>query len=125
MTTTFTYNENNFINTIMFEYDGRNYIIDYVGYCSSLFEKHINILINNNIENIDKIIELYYTKKQIINARKIYYKDDYIKALLIPKLFSKFLDAIDKQYVIDLSDAETEIYYSDDDINYYDDNFDY
>ena len=40
MTAIITYNENDFINTIMNEYDGRNYIIDYVNYCSSLFEKH-------------------------------------------------------------------------------------
>jgi ABC-type proline/glycine betaine transport system substrate-binding protein len=117
------YNETNFINTIMYEYDGRNFIIDYAGYCTSLFEKHIDILIRNNIDTIDNIIEIYYTKKQIKNSKK-FYKNNYIKTLLVPKLFSKFLDAIDKQNNLELSDAETEIYYSDDEINYYDDNFD-
>ena len=124
MTAIITYNENDFINTIMNEYDGRNYIIDYVNYCSSLFEKHINNLINYNINSIDNNIAIYYTKKQILNSKKIYKNNEYIIALLAPKLFSKFLDAIDKQYSIDLSDAETEIYYSDEDINYEDDNFD-
>jgi hypothetical protein len=62
MTTESTYNENNFINTIMYEYDGRNYIIDYIGYCSSLFEKHINLLINNNIDKIDNIIKINILK---------------------------------------------------------------
>lgn len=118
-----SYNETNFINSIMYEYDGSNYIIDYVGYCTTLFEKHIDILIRNNIHSIDNIVEIYYTKKQIKNSKKLY-KNDYIKALLVPKLFSKFLDAIDNQNKIELSDAETEIYYTDDEINYYDDNFD-
>lgn len=117
------YNETTFINSIMQEYEGRNFIIDYIGYCTSLFDKHINILIRNNIDRIDSIIEIYYTKKQIKNSKKYYY-NDYIKTLLVPKLFAKFLDAIDNQNKIELSDAETEIYYTDDEINYNDDNFD-
>jgi hypothetical protein len=117
------YNETNFINSIMYEYDGSNYIIDYVGYCTTLFEKHIDILIRNNIHSIDNIIEIYYTKKQIKNSKKVY-NNDYVKTLLVPKLFSKFLDAIDNQNKIELSDAETEVYYTDEEINYYDDTFD-
>ena len=116
-------NETNFINSIMYEYDGSNYIIDYVGYCTTLFEKHIDILIRNNIHSIDNIIEIYYTKKQIKNSKKVY-NNDYVKTLLVPKLFSKFLDAIDNQNKIELSDAETEVYYTDEEINYYDDTFD-
>lgn len=117
------YNEIDFINSIMTEYDGSNYIIDYVGYCTSLFEKHIDILIQNNINSIDDIIHIYYTQKQIKNSKK-FYNNDYIKNLLVPKLFSKFLDAIDKQNSKDLSDAETDICYSDEEINYFDDNYD-
>lgn len=122
MTSIMSYNENDFINTIMYEYDGSNYIIDYVGYCTLLFDKHMNILIRNNINFIDTIIEIYYSKQQIINSKKIY-NNDYIKTLLVPILFSKFLHAIDNQNKIELSDADTEIYYTDEEINN-DDEFD-
>jgi hypothetical protein len=118
-----SYNENDFIHNIMNEYDGNNYIIDFIGYCTSLFDKHIDILINNHIDSIDNIIKKYYSEKELLTSKK-FYKNNYIKTLLVPKLFSKFLDAIDKQYIHDLSDAETEIYYTDDDINYNDDNYD-
>ena len=126
MTNIIYFNENDFINNIMNEYDGRNYIIDYFDYCTSLFNKHFDILINNidNIHNINNIILNYYTQKQIDNSKKIYNNNDYIKKLLEPKLFSKFLDAIDEETLLYFSDAETEIYYSDEEINYYDDNFD-
>jgi len=124
MTTIINFNENDFINNIMNEYDGRNYIIEYFNYCTSLFNKHFDILIDNNIDNIDNIILNYYTQKQIDNSKKIYNNNDYIKKLLEPKLFSKFLDAINEETLLYFSDAETEIYYSDEEINHYDDNFD-
>ena len=124
MTTIINFNENDFINNIMNEYDGRNYIIDYFDYCTSLFNKHFDILIDNNIDNIDNIILNYYTQKQIDDSKKIYNNNDYIKKLLEPKLFSKFLDAINEETLLYFSDAETEIYYSDEEINHYDDNFD-
>lgn len=122
---TTSYNEANFINGIINEFfiNGNNYIIDYFGYCNILIIKHIDILISNNIDSIDSIIELYYTKKEIKNSKK-FYNNNYIKTLLLPKLFSKFLHAIDEINKVQLSDADTEIYYSDDEINYYDDNFD-
>ena len=124
MTATITYNENDFIHNIMNEYDGSNYIIDFIGYCTSLFDKHIDNLINVHNDSIDDIIKNYYSEKELLTSKKIYKNKDYIKNLLVPKLFSKFLDAIDKQYKYDLSDAETEVYYTDDDINYNDDNYD-
>ena len=37
MTATISYNETDFIHNIMNEYDGSNYIIDFIGYCTSLF----------------------------------------------------------------------------------------
>ena len=122
MTSIMSYNENDFINTIMHEYDGSNHFIDYVDYYTLLFDKHVNTLIRNNMNSIDTIIEIYYTKQQIINSKKIY-NNDYIKILLVPILFSKFLHAIDNQNNIELSDADTEIYYTDEEINN-DDEFD-
>ena len=89
-----------------------------------LFDKHIDNLINVHNNTIDDIIKIYYSEKELLTAKKYYKNNDYIKTLLVPKLFSKFLDAIDKQYIYDLSDAETEVYYTDDDINYNDDNYD-
>jgi hypothetical protein len=124
MTAIITYSESDFINNIMTEYDGNNYIIEFVGYCTFLFDKHIDNLINVHNNTIDDIIKIYYSEKELLTAKKFYKNNDYIKTLLVPKLFSKFLDAIDKQYIYDLSDAETEIYYTDDDINYNDDNYD-
>ena len=124
MTAIITYSESNFINNIMTEYDGNNYIIEFVGYCTFLFDKHIDNLINVHNNTIDDIIKIYYSEKELLTAKKFYKNNDYIKTLLVPKLFSKFLDAIDKQYIYDLSDAETEVYYTDDDINYNDDNYD-
>jgi hypothetical protein len=122
--TAITYSESDFINNIMTEYDGNNYIIEFVGYCTFLFDKHIDNLINVHNNIIDDIIKIYYSEKELLTAKKFYKNNDYIKTLLVPKLFSKFLDAIDKQYIYDLSDAETEVYYTDDDINYNDDNYD-
>ena len=122
--TAITYSESDFINNIMTEYDGNNYIIEFVGYCTFLFDKHIDNLINVHNNTIDDIIKIYYSEKELLTAKKFYKNNDYIKTLLVPKLFSKFLDAIDKQYIYDLSDAETEVYYTDDDINYNDDNYD-
>lgn len=122
--TAITYSESDFINNIMTEYDGNNYIIEFIGYCTFLFDKHIDNLINVHNNTIDDIIKIYYSEKELLTAKKFYKNNDYIKTLLVPKLFSKFLDAIDKQYIYDLSDAETEIYYTDDDINYNDDNYD-
>ena len=122
--TAITYSESDFINNIMTEYDCNNYIIEFVGYCTFLFDKHIDNLINVHNNIIDDIIKIYYSEKELLTAKKFYKNNDYIKTLLVPKLFSKFLDAIDKQYIYDLSDAETEVYYTDDDINYNDDNYD-
>lgn len=122
--TDITYNENNFIHNIMNEYDESNYIIEFVDYCTSLFDKHIDILINNHIDSIDDIIKNYYSEEELLISKKYHKNNDYIKILLVPKLFSKFIDAIDNQFKYDLSDAETEIYYTDDDINYNDDNYD-
>lgn len=122
--TDITYNENNFIHNIMNEYDESNYIIEFVDYCTSLFDKHIDILINNHIDSIDDIIKNYYSEEELLTSKKYHKNNDYIKILLVPKLFSKFIDAIDNQFKYDLSDAETEIYYTDDDINYNDDNYD-
>jgi hypothetical protein len=127
MTAVNNYNETNFINSIMEEYDLNNMNtmnINFIDYCNGLFEKHITKLIIDNIINIDNIVSLYYTKKEIRTSKKLYNNNTYSYNLLVIALLPKFLNAIQNKNNNDFSDAETEIYYSDEDIYYSDDNND-